>query len=111
MWWPIDRRAAAEGGTVTITRNRVAGAIAALVVAGGAVFAGAMEANASSGGSSTGDSSSHDGGLSHDGGAPGETAVAGADLATAKAAALKAVSGGTVERVESDSGDAAYEAH
>ena len=102
---------------MTITRNRVAGAIAALVVAGGAVFAGAMAANAANGGSSTGNSSStgngpsHDGDRSHDGGAPGETAVTGADLATAKAAALKAVPGGTVDRVESDSGDAAYEAH
>jgi uncharacterized membrane protein YkoI len=37
--------------------------------------------------------------------------VTGADLATAKAAALKAVPGGTVDRVETDSGDAAYEAH
>jgi len=40
-----------------------------------------------------------------------EKLVTGADAATLKAAALKAVPGGTVVRVETDSGDAAYEAH
>jgi hypothetical protein len=40
-----------------------------------------------------------------------ETQLTGADAATAKAAALKAVPGGTAYRVETDAGDAAYEAH
>ena len=40
-----------------------------------------------------------------------ETLVTGADLTTLKAAALKAVPGGTIVRVETDSGDGAYEAH
>jgi len=40
-----------------------------------------------------------------------EKLVTGADLTTLKAAALKAVPGGTVVRVETDSGDATYEAH
>jgi hypothetical protein len=40
-----------------------------------------------------------------------EKLVTGADLTTLKAAALKAVPGGTIVRVETDSGDATYEAH
>jgi hypothetical protein len=42
---------------------------------------------------------------------PGEKALTGASLATAKAAALKAVPGGTVFRVETDVDGATYEAH
>ena len=40
-----------------------------------------------------------------------EKTVSAADFATLKAAALKAVPGGTVYRVETDAGDGAYEAH
>ena len=40
-----------------------------------------------------------------------ESQLTGSDAAKAKAAALKAVPGGTVYRVETDAGDAAYEAH
>jgi hypothetical protein len=40
-----------------------------------------------------------------------EKAVSDSVAATLKAAALKAVPGGTVYRVETDAGDAAYEAH
>jgi hypothetical protein len=42
---------------------------------------------------------------------PDETQLTGSDAAKAKAAALKAVPGGTIYRVETDAGDAAYEAH
>ena len=42
---------------------------------------------------------------------PDEKPVTGALEATLKAAALKAVPGGTVLRIETDSGDATYEAH
>ena len=42
---------------------------------------------------------------------PGETLLTGAAAAKAKAAALAAVPGATVVRVETDSGPAAYEAH
>jgi hypothetical protein len=42
---------------------------------------------------------------------PGETALTGTNAATAKAAALKAVPGGTVYRVETDTDGATYEAH
>jgi hypothetical protein len=49
------------------------------------------------------------------GGAPGqrpdETLVTGAKESTLKAAALKQVPGGAIQRVETDSGDAAYEVH
>ena len=42
---------------------------------------------------------------------PGETLLTGTDLAKATAAANAAVPGGTIIRVETDSGGAAYEAH
>jgi hypothetical protein len=42
---------------------------------------------------------------------PGETLLTGATAAKVRAAALKAVPGATVARVETDSGSAAYEAH
>jgi hypothetical protein len=42
---------------------------------------------------------------------PGEKAETGTTLATLKAAALKAVPGGTVYRVETDADGATYEAH
>lgn len=41
----------------------------------------------------------------------GEKALTGTDLATAKAAALRAVPGGTVFRVETDADGAVFEAH
>jgi len=41
----------------------------------------------------------------------GEEALTGSDLATAKTAALKAVPGGAVYRVETDADGATYEAH
>ena len=44
-------------------------------------------------------------------GRPDETVLTGSDAVKAKAAALKAVPGGTVIRVETDAGDAKYEAH
>jgi hypothetical protein len=40
-----------------------------------------------------------------------EKSLSSADAATVKAAALKAVPGGTVYRVETDAGDGEYEAH
>ena len=50
----------------------------------------------------------------HNGAGPArgdEKSVTTAQAATLKAAALKAVPGGTVDRIETDSGDAVYEAH
>jgi hypothetical protein len=95
----------------TATRWIVTGAVALGVAAGAAGVA-----NAASGGSSTGPSSSHarppamgdPAQMSH---GPGETVLTGSAAAGAKAAALGAVPGATVVRVETDSGPAAYEAH
>jgi hypothetical protein len=42
---------------------------------------------------------------------PNETVVTGTKAATLRAAALEHVSGGTVDKIETDSGDAAYEVH
>ncbi len=85
------------------------GLLAAGALAGG-FLAGTLSANAATG-SSSAPTGSHAGAPDGRGGHAGETPLTGSDLATAKAAALKAVPGGTVDRVETDSGDAAYEAH
>ncbi len=106
-------------------------AAAGLLAAGGlsgAILTGTLSANAattdspstssSTSGSTSGstDPADHDGpgrgGPGGDGGGhAGEATVTGTDASTLRAAALKAVPGGTVDRIESDSGDAAYEAH
>lgn len=104
-------------------RRRVAagaGLVAAGLVAGG-VLANTLGASAdtTSPTSSSSSSSSTSGERPNAPGNPGgsapvrsdEKAVTAAQAATLKAAALKAVPGGTVIRVETDAGDAAYEAH
>ena len=91
----------------------------AALLAGGAVaggiLAGAMDANAATGSSSSSSSAPSQGGApegaSRVGHGSGETLVTGSGAATLEAAALKAVPGGTVDRAETDSGDAAYEVH
>lgn len=100
-------------------------------IAAGAITASAFAANAQSttsgSGSASADSgstqSSFTGSTSSDStqpaGRPGgfgpgrsdEKSVSAAVAAKLKAAALKAVPGGTVDRVETDAGDATYEAH
>jgi hypothetical protein len=99
----------------------MAGAV--LLAAGalsGGILAGTFSADAATGSGSSSVSTSpstpppgspSDHGVGPAGGHSGETLLTGSDAATAKAAALKAVPGGAVDRVESDSGDAAYEAH
>jgi len=98
---------------------RVAGAVG-LVAAGaiiGGVFAGSLTANAASGNSTpSASSTSSTEGTTADRHGPdavraGETVVTGANAATLKAAALKAVPGGTVYRIETDADGSAYEAH
>jgi hypothetical protein len=105
-------------------RRTVAGAglvVAAGLIAGG-VLAGSLAANAATTSPSTGGSSSSSGSTTAPGSAnpgPGgstpvrsdEKAVSSAQSATLTAAALKAVPGGTVIRVETDAGDGAYEVH
>jgi len=107
--------------------NKAKARAAALLLAGavgGGVLAGTLSATAATGTSTTGTTGTAPIGSGYSapagaGGGPGgaqpvrsdEKLVTGADLATLKAAALKAVPGGTIIRVETDSGDATYEAH
>jgi hypothetical protein len=109
--------------------RRRAGMVVGLLAAGavaGAVLAGTMSASAASGtNSSSGTGSATSGTTSQPGTRPpggandhssspvrsDEKALSAGDAAKAKAAALKAVPGGTVYRVETDAGDGVYEAH
>ena len=111
------------------SRRRRVGVAAGLLGAGiaaGAVAATAIGASAQSGSGSSTPSASSASSASRPAGAPNrppdggrgaapvrpdEKSLSAAITATLKAAALKAVPGGTVYRVESDAGDAAYEAH
>jgi len=108
-------------------RGRRRAAAAGLVVAGvvgGAVLANTVGASAdtqTSSASSSPSASSAPSSAPTSGARPGpggrapvrsdEQAVTGSKAATLNAAALKAVPGGTVIRVETDAGDAAYEVH
>lgn len=107
------------------SRRRRIGLTAGLLgagVAAGALLATALGANAesaSTSGSLSASTSASPGKPSrspNDDRSPGpvrddEKSVSASIAATLKAAALKAVPGGTVYRVETDAGDAAYEAH
>ena len=92
-------------------------ASAALLAGGalaGGIVAGSVGADAATASSSSSSAPSRGGapaGGSFVGHGPGETLVTGSNAATLKAAAEKAVPGGTVDRVETDSGDAAFEVH
>ncbi len=84
--------------------------------AGGGLLASTLSASAADNNSPTISSwSAADHGMSGRGGAQpfrnDEQSVALNDAATLRAAALKAVPGGTVYRIETDAGDGAYEAH
>ena len=113
-----------DGAKSPTRRGRGVALVAAGLVAGGALAAGATAFATSSSSSapseSAGTSTTQPSGQpAHGPGTAGgaasvrsdETELTGADAAKAKAAALKAVPGGTVYRVETDAGDAAYEAH
>jgi hypothetical protein len=104
--------------------GKVVGLIAAGVLSGGiAVSAiGAAAATSTSPSSTASSSAGSSGSGTSNPAAPApnkqstpvrsdEQAVSDSVAATLKAAALKAVPGGTVFRVETDAGDAAYEAH
>jgi len=98
-------------------RRKVAGA-AALLLAGG-IAGGALAATSSASAAGTSTTSTPSAAAPGPRGRAdtatpvraGEKAQTGAVLATLKAAALKAVPGGTVYRVETDADGAAYEAH
>jgi len=107
-------------------RTATALGLVAAGAVGGVVLASTMSADAA--GSSPSPSPSATAPGDHDGDGPhgwgghhgdhganpvrgDEKALSSADAAKVKAAALKAVPGGTVYRVESDAGDGIYEAH
>jgi hypothetical protein len=88
-----------------------AGAIGATAIGASAQSASAPSPS-STASASTAPSEAPDRG--HGGPGPGrsdEKAVSASVAARLKAAALKAVPGGTVDRIETDAGDAVYEAH
>lgn len=99
------------------TRWAGAAALLAAGAIGGGTLAGTLTASAASStpsASSTSTSAAADTPRGHGGAAPvrsDEKAVSVATSATLRAAALKAVPGGTVYRVETDAGDGTYEAH
>ena len=103
-------------------KRRWVGAVGLLAAGmiGGGVLASALSASASTSTSTASAStvSSSSGGGARTpgpGGAqpvrPDEKSVSSATAATLRAAALKAVPGGTVYRIETDAGDGAYEVH
>ena len=94
---------------------RIAGAAGLLATGAivGGIFAGSLSASAASSAAPTASSSTTDQAARHGSNSvrSGETVVTGANYDTLKAAALKAVPGGTVYRIETDADGAAYEAH
>ena len=93
------------------------GLLAAGAISGG-VLAGTLSASAAAStptARTASSSGSNDAGHPGPGGAgpvrPDEKSVASATAATLRAVALNAVPGATVYRIETDAGDAAYEAH
>jgi hypothetical protein len=110
-------------GTETSRRWRGKAAGVGLVAAGaltGGVLASTLSASAADSSSTTSPTAysyaapmqqGHGGPMGTRHGNPNETVLTGSDASKATAAALKAVPGGTVNRVETDSGDAVYEAH
>jgi hypothetical protein len=96
-------------------RRKIAGAgLVAAGLVGGVVLAGTLGASADTVSPSSTSATGSTTKPSPGGAAPvrsDEKAVSSTTEATLKAAALKAVPGGTVIRVETDAGDAVYEAH
>jgi hypothetical protein len=91
--------------------GRAGGLIAAGVIAGsilaGTLSAGAQSSSSSSSGSSTPAASTR----SDSQAGPGETLLTGTTAQNVRAAALAAVPGGTILRVETDAQGSPYEAH
>jgi len=103
-------------------KKRWAGAVGLLAVGaiGGGVLASTLSASASSTSAASTATTSYSPGSADTrtpgpGGAqpvrPDEKNVSSATAATLRSAALKAVPGGTVYRIETDAGDGAYEVH
>ena len=99
-------------------RGQAVGLLAGGVVAGavlaGTIGAYAVGTSAPAASAAASSSTSVPAGPGRDGSTPvrsDEKSVTAAQAATLKAAALKAVPGGTVYRIETDAGDGTYEAH
>ncbi len=118
---PAGRRFRWPHAAALVAGGAIVGGIAAASLTAGAATTTPSSPSSSSSSSSAGSSSAGStagngpaGQPNNHGSAPvrsDEKAVSASTAATLKAAALKAVPGGTVYRVETDSGDAAYEAH
>lgn len=99
------------------TRRRLwaVGLVAAGALGGGIIAAVLPAAASSTAASATAAATDNPGqhayGQRGGGARPGETELTGSDAEKAKAAALKAVPGATVDRVETDADGAVYEAH
>jgi hypothetical protein len=112
---PLDGRRRTVRGAAAVAGLIGVGAVAGMVLAGtvGASAAtGSSNDQAATSGSGT--AGMPPGSGRHLGPTPvrsDESSVSDAAAATLKAAALKAVPGGTVDRIETDAGDGAYEAH
>lgn len=122
---PAGRRFRWPHAAALVAGGAIVGGIAAASLTAGAATTTPSTPSSSSSSPSSSGSSSGSGSSSTPGSGPAghandhgsapvrsdEKAVDAATAATLKAAALKAVPGGTVYRVETDSGDAVYEAH
>ena len=103
-------------GGVKRRRGRAsAGLVASGLIAGGILagthVAGAATATQSTPSTATAAAASGNGNPATMAHGPGETLLTDGNAEKAKAAALAAVPGGTVYRIETDSGEATYEAH
>jgi hypothetical protein len=111
---PAGRRFRWPHAVALVASGAIVGGIAAASLTAGAATTtpSSPSSSSSSSGSTAGNGPA--GRANDHGSAPvrsDEKAVSASTAATLKAAALKAVPGGTVYRIETDSGDAAYEAH
>jgi hypothetical protein len=114
---PAGRRFRWPHAAALLAGGAIVGGIAAASLTAGAATTTPSSPSSSSSSSSSSGSTAGNGPAGHandHGSAPvrsDEKAVSASTAATLKAAALKAVPGGTVYRIETDSGDGAYEAH
>ena len=105
---PGSRPTAKRGRTLLIVSAAAVGAAIGGAGIASAATTGASSTTAASSAASSGTPAADPATLSH---GPGETLLTGTAAAKVTAAAQKEVPGGTIIRVETDSGGAAYEAH
>lgn len=109
---PMNKRQVWAGGAALLAAGGAVGAILAGSISASAATTPSTTESPTAGPSTAPDGRSHaPGGDSSTPVRGDETEVTGAQAETLRAAALAAVPGGTVIRVETDAGDAAYEVH